>query len=223
MVKVKIKKAFIIDDHYFFRMGLLHFLQSNYEDVFAVQHTTCDKDGLQLATEKKPDLIFLGLNSTKGDTMEVVKQVIKDNPKAGIIALADLATDKSLQFIYRSGNNGVLLKSDPDFEIDSAIASYISQKKFASKLVLENNMMAEKSQEDIDFDLIYDTVLTKREKQMLELLRLGYTNKEVAAKLNIEDKTSYNHRYGLMYRFEVKTFAELMRIAEKTVNKPSMF
>jgi DNA-binding CsgD family transcriptional regulator len=58
---------------------------------------------------------------------------------------------------------------------------------------------------------------------MLELLRLGYTNKEAAHRMNIDDKTGYNHRYKLMTRFNVKTYAELIRIAEKSANKPSMF
>lgn len=220
---VKVKKVFIIDDHYFFRIGLYQFLQSNYEDLFSVNHTTCDLEGLQLVAEKKPDLIFLGLNANMGDTLEVAKQVIRDNPEAGIIAFADNATDKGLHYVYQSGKNGVLLKSDPDLDLDTAIASHITQKKFASKSVLESNMMNVKTKEDLDFDIIYETVLTTREKQMLELIRLGYTNKEVAARLNIEDKTCFNHRYRLMYRFEVKTFPELIRIAQKTANKPSMF
>jgi two-component system, NarL family, response regulator NreC len=223
MSKVKIRTAFIIDDHYYFRIGIVNFLQNNYDDLFSIHHTTCDKDGLQLVEEKKPGLIFLGLNPVKGDTTAVVRQLIQNIPDVRIIAFADLANDKGLQLVYRSGKNGVLLKSDVDNDLDTAIASYLSEKKYASKSVLESNMMPDVNQFDIDVNTIYEKVLTLREKQILELLRLGFTNKEIAARLNIEYKTAYNHRYRLMYRFNVKSFAELIRIAEKTANMPSVF
>lgn len=223
MNSIPIRQAFIIDDHYFFRCGLANFLETHYNDIFSVHHTTCDKDGLQLAQEKKPALLFLGLNATNNDTVSIVRQILNNIPEASIIAFADMANDKGLQMIYRAGTNGVLLKSDLDYDLDTAIASYLSGKKYASKSVLESNMMPEMSDLEIDINSIYDNVLTQREKQMLELLRNGLSNKEVAARLNIEYKTAYNHRYRLMMRFNVKSFAELIRIAEKTAHKPSLF
>jgi|694.fasta_scaffold00329_14 DNA-binding NarL/FixJ family response regulator len=223
MNSIPIKLAFIIDDHYFFRSGLANFLNTHYDDLFSIHQTTCDKDGLQLAEQKKPALIFLGLNPIKSDTVAVVRQLLNNLPNTAIIAFAELANDKGLQMIYRAGNNGVLLKSDLDHDLDTAIASYLSGKKYASKSVLESNMMPEMTDADMDINTIYDKVLTLREKQMLELLRNGLNNKEVAARLNIEYKTAYNHRYKLMVRFNVKSFADLIRIAEKTAHKPTNF
>jgi len=171
------------------------------------------REAVRLARELKPDITILDIGMPLLNGLDAAAHILRENDRTGIIILS-MHTDES--YILRAldaGAKGYLLKDHADEDLERAIQSVAAGKPYFSpsiaQALLEDyvNLMRERRVQD-SYDL-----LTEREREVLQLLAGGKSNKEVASVLNISPYTIETHRNNLMQKLNLHNTAEIVLYA----------
>ena len=171
------------------------------------------REAVRLARELKPDIAILDIGMPLLNGLDAAAHILRENDRTGIIILS-MHTDES--YILRAldaGAKGYLLKDHADEDLERAIQSVAAGKPYFSpsiaQALLEDyvNLMRERRVQD-SYDL-----LTEREREVLQLLAEGKSNKEVASVLNISPYTIETHRNNLMQKLNLHNTAEIVLYA----------
>jgi len=206
-------KIIIADDHQMFIDGIKSCLAEN--EFIAIIATA--NDGLEAITcleNEKADVILLDINMPKMNGIEVAKIIVKKFETVRIIALSMYLEKEFIEELIRIGISGYILKNTGMKELENAIVSVASGKKYFSNDVALKMLGAETS-------AAYSTHLrqpsapglTEREKEVLKLIALELTTPEIAEKLCISAYTIETHRKNLIRKLNVKNIAGLVKYA----------
>lgn len=204
-------QVLLADDHAMFRSGLRELLLKEH-DLQVVGETGTGQETLQMLRSTKVDVLLLDINMPGLTGNQVADIAIKEFPSLLIIVLTMHEDEYYLQELLKIGVRGYVLKKSTGTEVVQAIRAvyrgdiYIDP-AMASKVIYpylggRNGKTATR----LD-------ILTRREKEVLELLVYGYTNAEIAEKLFISDRTVETHRANITGKLELKTRADLVRFA----------
>jgi RNA polymerase sigma factor (sigma-70 family) len=171
------------------------------------------REAVTMAASLSPQVVVLDVAMPILNGIEAAEQILKVNSQVGIILLTMHADESYVLRALHAGVKGYLLKESAEEDLLSAIKSVANGKPFFSKAInevlLEDYMRVLKQQGLSDtFDL-----LTAREKEVLQLLAEGRTNKEVATLLDVSPYTVESHRTNLMQKLNVHNTAEIVLYA----------
>jgi two-component system, NarL family, response regulator NreC len=205
-------KVLIADDHGVVRKGL-RLLLEQYPELVVVGEAANGREAVTMAASLSPQVVVLDVAMPILNGIEAAEQILKVNSQVGIILLTMHADESYVLRALHAGVKGYLLKESAEEDLLSAIKSVANGKPFFSKAVnevlLEDYMRVLKQQGLSDtFDL-----LTVREKEVLQLLAEGRTNKEVATLLDVSPYTVESHRTNLMQKLNVHNTAEIVLYA----------
>lgn len=202
----------IADDHGIVRTGL----RLLFEKMPGMQVTGEATDGRQavaLAKQLRPDIVIMDVGMPLLNGLEATAQIVKDNPMASVIMLSMHADESYVLKALDAGAKGYLLKDKADDDIEEAVRSVSEGKPYFSpsitRTLLEDyvQVMRERSVRD-SYDL-----LTEREREVLQLLAEGKSNKETAAVLKLSPYTVETHRTNLMQKLGLHNTAEIVLYA----------
>ena len=205
-------KILIADDHGIVRTGLRLLLEP-LRDVEVVGEAADGREAVRLAKELEPHIIIMDIGMPLLNGLDAAAQVRRDNDRIGIIILS-MHTDES--YILRaldSGAKGYLLKDNADDDIERAIRSVSVGRPFFSPAIaqalLEDyvRLMRQRGVQD-SYEL-----LTEREREVLQLLAEGKSNKEAATILNLSPYTIETHRTNMMQKLGLHNTAEIVLYA----------
>ena len=205
-------RILIADDHGIVRTGL-KLLLDRATGMEVVAEAADGREAVRLARELKPDITILDIGMPLLNGLDAAAHILRENDRTGIIILS-MHTDES--YILRAldaGAKGYLLKDHADEDLERAIQSVAAGKPYFSpsiaQALLEDyvNLMRERRVQD-SYDL-----LTEREREVLQLLAGGKSNKEVASVLNISPYTIETHRNNLMQKLNLHNTAEIVLYA----------
>jgi DNA-binding NarL/FixJ family response regulator len=205
-------RILIADDHGIVRTGLKLLLE-RVEDMQVVGEAPDGREAVRLAKELQPDVVVMDIGMPLLNGLDAAAQIIRENERTGVIILS-MHTDES--YIVRaldSGARGYLLKDNADDDIERAIRSVAIGKPFFSpsiaQALLEDyvRLMRERHIQD-SYDL-----LTEREREVLQLLAEGKSNKEAATILKLSPYTIESHRQNLMQKLSLHNTAEIVLYA----------
>jgi two-component system, NarL family, response regulator NreC len=209
MTKIRI---LIADDHGIVREGLRLKLEQNQH--FQVVGEAADgREAVRLANELKPDLAIVDIGMPVLNGIEATVQIVKRNPRIGIIILSMHADESYLARTLTAGAKGYLLKDTAQEDLHRAVQTVAQGKPFFSpaiaKIMLEDYMrqLQQRGLQD-SYDL-----LTDREKEILQLLAEGKSNKEVATILNVSPYTIETHRTHMMQKLDLHSSADIVLYA----------
>ena len=207
----KLIRLMIVDDHPVVRTGLKTLLESE-DDVTVVAMAGSGREALLALQKADPEVVLLDLRMPEMDGTDVIADMRRISPEIKILVLTNYQEEEYILRAVQAGAAGYLLKSMPQEEILKAVRTIMQNETYIpgdiSKRLLQT---------------IGREKLSEREIEVLTLVCKGLTNKEIANKLFISDKTARNHvtncliKLGANDRTEAVTTAirrGLIRITE---------
>ncbi len=205
-------KLLIADDHEMFVDGITSIL-STETDMRVVASCFDGPSVFRILYNQKIDVILLDVNLPRMSGIDVAKRITKEHPNVKILALSMYNEHSYVKEITKHGALGYILKNTGKKELIRAIRTVSKGEKYFSEAVMNtivNGMLHKKNQRKMGSMLI--PKLSRREKEVLDLVVKEFTNQEIADKLIIGLKTVESHRRSLMSKLGVRNTAGLVRI-----------
>ncbi len=207
-------RVLLADDHAVLRAGLRLLLNSQ-DDMEVVGEAATGAQAVAQARQLHPDIVLLDITMSGADGLEAVRDIKADNPDTKVLALTMHDDESYLRYVLEAGGAGYVLKRSADTELLSAIRVVHQGGTFLhpehARGLLEPTVETAEELEKKGSDS-YD-LLSDREQQVLKLLALGHTNKQMAEKLFISVKTVETYRARVQEKLGLKGRAALVRYA----------
>ncbi len=208
----------IVDDHKIIRDGIRALLRSS-EDIRIVGECS---DGSEVVDAIKQhdnvDIVLMDINMPKMDGLEATEVVLKEFPDMKVVALTMYNEESYISRILNQGAVGYILKNTGKQELVNALHKIKAGSSYFSEEVTQQMMsrfMGTKQKDEKSAPPSEDALerLTAREKEVLRLIALEYTNHEIGEHLNVSTRTIDSHRRNLLQKLGVKNTAGLVRFA----------
>ena len=204
-------KVLIADDHQIVRQGLRHLLEKE-PDLIVVAEAEDGRSTVRLAREHRPEVIIMDVAMPDLNGIEAARQIISEMPEMKVIALSMYADRRFVVNMLKAGACGYLLKDCAYEELVRSIRVVLAHKTYLSPgvtdIVVKEYMQGALSPQDSVFSL-----LTPREREVLQLMSEGRSTNQIAACLNVSVKTVETHRQQLMHKLNRHSVAELTKYA----------
>jgi two-component system, NarL family, response regulator len=196
-------RVVLADDHPVVRNGLAAMVDQQ-ADMEVVAEAGDGDEAVALYQQFRPDVMVLDLRMPKRDGVAVVQQVMAANPKARLLIMTTYDGDEDIFRCLSQGAKGYLLKDAPRQEILSAIRAVSEDRPYTSSSVAAKALqrMAKPS-------------LTQRELDVLQLVALGRSNKDIARRLNITEGTAKTHVKSILTKLDAISRTEAVAVAHK--------
>jgi DNA-binding NarL/FixJ family response regulator len=204
-------RVLLADDHAIVRRGLRGLLEA--EGLTIVGEAADGLEAVRLCDEQHPDLLILDIGMPKLSGIEVASRAQKMNHPPGVIILSVHGDESYIMRALAAGARAYLLKSATDEDLIPAVRAVASGKPFFSPAVTA--VLVEDYIRRLQQRGLTDSyhLLTDREKEVLQLLAEGRSNKEVASLLNLGLSTVETHRANLMQKLNLHNTAEIVLYA----------
>ena len=203
----------LADDHEVVRQGLRVLLeaQTGWE---VVGEAVNGREAVEKTRQLKPDIVVLDITMPELNGLEATRQILKAAPQTEVLVLTMHESEQVAREVLSAGARGYLLKSDAGRDLVSAVDALRNRRPFftprISQMVLEGYLhgpaVSEGGQPKRD-------LLTPREREIVQLLAEGKSNKEVASSLGISPKTIETHRANIMRKLNLHSVSDLVRFA----------
>jgi two-component system response regulator NreC len=205
-------RILLADDHVVMRKGLRALLerQSNLEIVGESEN---GRETIDLAASLIPDVVVMDVGMPVLNGIEATKTIVTQNPQISVVILSMHVDESYVMRALKAGARGYLLKDSAPADLMSAIRAVSQNKSFfsprVSHILAEDYVRVLKQKGAVDS---YD-LLTTREREILQLIAEGKSNKEIAAALNISPYTVETHRSHILEKLNLHNPAELILYA----------
>ena len=202
-------RILIADDHAVVRAGLRALLESR--SGWEVCGESADgRDAVEKATKLKPDVAVLDIGMPLLNGVETTRRIRSASPFTEILILTMHESDDLVQQVVEAGARGYILKDDADRVLLAAVEAVRNHKPYFSTRVSTPPSTDPLPSSDPSRSRLR---LTPREREILQLLAEGKSNKEVASLLGISVNTAEAHRANIMLKLNVHSLAELVHYA----------
>lgn len=198
-------KVFIVDDHYMVIEGIRSLLQ-NESGIEWTGHATNAESCLAFLQRQQPDVILMDISLPDKSGIDLCREVKTKYPVIRILGLSTFNQRSYIEKMMENGASGYLLKNAGREELLKGIEMALQRKTYMS----HEAALSLRSRNSQTLP-----ILTRREKEVLELIAAGHTNQEIADKLFISYTTVDTHRKNLLQKFEAKNVAVLINMATK--------
>lgn len=198
----------LVDDHAVVRSGLRLLLDAQ-DDIEVVGEAGNAKDAIFRARALKPDVILLDVVMPGESGIDVLPKLLKESAETKVLVLSMQDDPTYVRAAFAAGASGYVLKEAADEEVVSAVREIATGGRYVHP-ALGARMVAAEAQERAAAEA---DPLSEREREVLRLLALGYTNQEIAEALYISVRTAESHRAHIMQKLRLTTRAELVRYA----------
>ena len=203
-------RILLADDHDIIRRGVKELLET-HDGWQVVGEASTGRQAVELAGKLNPDIAILDLTMPELNGLEATRQIKKTLPKTAVLIFTMHENETLIRDVLTAGALGYVLKSDAARHLTNAVEALIQHKPFfsakVSEAVLDGYLKAGREESPVS------DPLTPREREIVQLLAEGKSNKEAADSLSISTKTIETHRATIMRKLELKSFAEMVRYA----------
>ena len=195
-------KIFIVDYHYMVIEGIRSLLQ-NEKAIEWLGHAMNAESCLAFLKNQQPDVILMDISMPGQSGIELCKEVREKYPAVFVIGLSTFNQQSFIQKMMDNGASGYVLKNATQDELLEALTMVAKGKTYLSDEVSQTLRKEDTTK----------VILTRREREVLELIAGGMTNNEIAQKLFISVTTVDTHRKNLLTKMDARNTASLVRIA----------
>jgi DNA-binding NarL/FixJ family response regulator len=203
-------RILVADDHEAVRRGLKAILEGHGEWTVVGEATT-GREAVEKAGALKPNVVILDMSMPELNGLEATRGILKAVPEASVLVLTQHDSDQLVRAFLRAGAQGYMMKSDAARDLVTAVESLQQGRPFftsrVARAVLDGYLKSLATEGGPAADL------TPSERQIVQMLAEGNSNKEVAARLDISVKTVETHRANIMRKLELHSISDLVRYA----------
>lgn len=205
-------RILVADDHHVVRAGLRALLESKTGWQVCAEAAN-GREAVAKSIEAQPDIAVLDIGMPLLNGVETTRQIRKVSPNTEILILTMHDSEHMIQGVLEAGARGYILKDDADKNLLAAVEALRRHKTYMSSRVL----VPVSKDASTDSGSMNRRVrkLTPREREILQLLAEGKSNKEIATYLKISVKTAETHRSNIMLKLDFHSVTELVRYAVK--------
>lgn len=204
-------RLLLADDHPVVRQGVRICLEQHSRFEIVGEAGT-GEETIRMACRLSPDVVLLDINMPKTNGLQVTEQLRKLAPHVRVLILSVEDSDQCILQVVRSGARGYLLKNTTPAELVTAIETVASGQTYFCHPVAQI-LQKTHSASQAEAKTRPPAQLTPRELEILSLIVNGYTNKQVAAQLNLSVRTVEAHRENMMRKLHLHNVADLTRYA----------
>lgn len=203
-------RIILADDHAIVRHGLSRSFQQE-KDIEVIAHAQNGRSTVQLATELSPTVVVMDISMPDLNGIEATRRINSESPQVKVIALSMHSSRKYVTEMFKAGASGYLLKNCDFEELADAVRIVAGGKTYISPSISDvvvQDYVNGSVKEDSAF-----SVLTRREREVVQLLAEGKTTKQAALCLYISPKTVEVHRLNIMNKLNMDSIAKLTKYA----------
>ena len=205
-------RILLADDHDVVRRGLRDQL-SQHEGWEVVGEAVNGREAVKLALKLEPDVVVLDLSMPELNGLEATRQIKNHLGNTEVLIFTMHETEQLIREVLSAGARGYVLKTDAGRQITNAVEALSHHKPFFTAKVSEALLDAFlKPNTKADDGSVFRT-LTDREREVVQMLAEGKSNKEIAARLSISVKTVETHRATVMRKLDINSIVELVHYA----------
>lgn len=209
-----ILRILLADDHHLIRLGLRHLLERRPEWKVCGEASN-GREAVEMASTLRPDIAIVDLSMPELNGLEATRQIVERVPGTAVLIYTMNESEKVIHDVLSAGAKGIVLKSDLDSSIVQAVEALARGKPFFTSRVAETVLkeyLAQRAKEEKAEARVHD-VLTAREREVLQLVAEGKSNKAAASILGISTRTAETHRADIMRKLRLKSLPDLVRYA----------
>jgi DNA-binding NarL/FixJ family response regulator len=206
-------RILLADDHKILREGIKSLIEKQ-SDMQVIGEADNGRETVRLVRELSPDIVVIDISMPDMNGIEATRQIISKDSRIKIIALSVHSDKRYVTEMLNAGASGYLLKECAFGELVNAIRTVITNRSYLSPEITDvmiNDYKHMLSKETLSVF----SLLTPREREVLQLLAEGTTTKDIAAKLNVSVKTVETYRQQIMDKLDIHSIAELTKYAIK--------
>ena len=205
----------VIDDHPMFREGAMQIF-AGLDDMEVVAEGATAADALRLAKQFHPDVMLLDI-SLPGGGLEAAAGIARACPNVRTVMLTASESELDVAAALQAGARGYILKGSSGAEVVETVRAIFSGESYvapslAARLLIQMSRRAEVVANKPGNDL------TSREEEILSLVSRGLTNKEIANRLNLTERTVKHHMTSIMRKSKVRNRVEAMLMFRRKVD-----
>lgn len=204
-------RILLADDHKILREGLRSLLEKQH-DMEIIAEAENGRTTVQLVEELLPDVVIMDIVMPDLNGIEATRQIIAKAPGVKVVALSMYSDRRFIIEMLKAGASGYLLKYCAFEELINAIKSVVTNQIYLSPKIADlviKNFVRHLSKADLSVS----SVLTNREREVLQLLAEGKSTKQIASALNVSTKTIEVYRQQIMNKLDIRSVAELTKYA----------
>jgi DNA-binding NarL/FixJ family response regulator len=205
-------RILVVDDHAVVRRGVRSLLES-HEGWEVCGEATTGRDAVEQSRTLRPDVVVMDLSLPELNGLDATRQILKDGPGIEVLVLTMHHSEELARDVLRAGARGYILKSDADENLIAAVDTLRQHKPFLTSAVtgfVLDDFVRRGDGGQAEFSPVG---VTSREREIIQLLAEGRSNKEAAVTLGISVKTIEAHRSNIMRKLRLRTISDLVRYA----------
>ena len=200
-------RVLLADDHAVVRQGF-RMLLGSHSDLEIVGEAGNGREAVELASTLKPDVVVMDVTMPELNGIEATRRLTAENPHIRVVALSMHKDSVYVREILRAGARGYLLKESVADDLVAAVRAVASGEGYLSPAI--SNAVLDDYRRHVTNPI---DLLSSREREVLQMLAEGKTNKEIAGTLNLSVYTVDAHRGRIMEKLNVHSINELVRFA----------
>jgi two-component system uhpT operon response regulator UhpA len=209
MVAVLRSQVLLVDDHPLFRAGLAQILATE-PDMQVVGEVGNAADAVDVARREPIDIVVLDVLMPTTSGISLAAQILDVRPNCKVLALSVLDEPVMIAAMLRSGASGYALKTQPPNEITEAIRTVLAGQRYLPPNVSRDEVLARVHGDGEPLQR-----LTRREREIFDLLIRGHSNDDIGTRLFIARRTVETHRQRIMKKLATHSIVEMIRLAAR--------
>jgi DNA-binding NarL/FixJ family response regulator len=205
-------RILVVDDHAVVRRGVRSLLES-HDDWEVCGEATTGRDAVEQCRQLRPDVVVMDLSLPELNGLDATRQILKDGPGIEVLVLTMHHSEELAGDVLRAGARGYIMKSDADENLITAVDTLRQHKPFLTSAItgfVLDDFIRRGDNPQADFS---PAGVTAREREIIQLVAEGASNKEAASTLGISVKTVEAHRANIMRKLQLRSVSDLVRYA----------
>ena len=188
-------------------------LLESHEGWDVCGEATTGREAVEQSRQHRPDVVVMDLSLPELNGLDATRQILKDAPNTEVLVLTMHHSEELARDALQAGARAYVLKSDADENLITAVDSLRRHKPFLTSAVTEFVLDDYVRRGDAALDDVAPIAVTAREREIIQLVAEGRSNKEAASTLGISVKTIEAHRANIMRKLHLRSVSDLVRYA----------